>query len=235
CPSILPWPPGTSTPPARRRPKSWPRSRSLDKRREKRADKKRGPSTRKALVALPSPRSPFDRSASHILRFHARKLLLFGRLVSRQPDQQQDRRRKHQHPPVLSQVDLPVCKQEHERPEPQRRHDAAQIPVFGLSPRRPKMEQRDGSRQHPNQNRIHFFTSFSLWYLSRMSLAVSRSMRESTASPLIKAAKGSSAFWSFSSIFWISLSSRSRTVGYDTWYSRAISFSEPDFSTKFFR
>ena len=53
CPSMPPCPPGTSTPPARRRPKSRPRSRSLDKRLERRTDKKRGPSTRKALVALP--------------------------------------------------------------------------------------------------------------------------------------------------------------------------------------
>ena len=60
---------------------------------------------------------------------------------------------------------------------------------------------------------LHCYSPFSCLYLSIISFAVSRSILESTASPLMKVEKGSSSFLSFSSIFWISLSRRRRTVG----------------------
>ena len=86
------------------------------------------------------------------------------------------------------------------------------------------------------QNLLYFslFSPF-LFVLFGYHFAVSKSILESTAKPLINVWNGSSSCWSPNSIFWISLSSRRRTVGYDTPYNFAISFNDPDFKVKFFR
>src|SRR5699024_907923 len=117
------------------------------------------------------------------------------------PKHNEKKRRENDHLPIFSPMDFPVEKQKHEQRDPQKRNNAAQIPEFGASPAQPDMKDQDHDRNKECNGCIHDVFSFSCLYFSMMIFAVSRSIRESTASPLIKAENGSSSFWSLNSIF----------------------------------